>query len=244
MDHRHSDRLEFEDAEALAVAAAELVAEVIGQAIGDRGEASIVLAGGSTPDKTYRRLAVVPIDWRQVWIFWSDERCVGADDPGSNYAMARSSLLDPAEVPEGRIFRIAGERSAGEAARDYERALRSTFGDRRWPTFDLALLGLGGDGHTASIFSDDFSGPGADEPRTWVRAARGPAPYTERVTLTLGALASARQVVFLVSGGGKAGIVARLLSGAGDDLPAARLVRRAKRVTWLLDADAASGLQS
>jgi 6-phosphogluconolactonase len=106
------------------------------------------------------------------------------------------------------------------------------------------LLGLGEDGHTASIFPDDLPGASGKDSRVWARAARGPSPYPERVTLTLGALASARHVVFLVSGGAKAGIVTRILSGDGEDLPAARLARRARRTTWLLDAEAASALHS
>ena len=142
MNQGECRRLEFEDAEALAVGTAELIGERLSQAIEERSEARLVLAGGSTPERAYHQLAMAPIDWNRVQIFWGDERCVGVGEPGSNYAMARRSLLTPAGIPEGRVFRIPGEHGAAQAAQEYERTLRSTFEEQRWPLFDLVLQPL------------------------------------------------------------------------------------------------------
>jgi 6-phosphogluconolactonase len=214
-----SEWLDFEHAEALAVGAAERVAALLGEAISRRAQASLVLAGGSTPEATYRHLSLLPVDWQRVWIFWSDERCVDAGEAGS------------------RTFRIEGERGAAAAAVAYEGTLRSVLTGRPWPRFDVSLLGIGSDGHTASLFPDDLS-PAPDSEYRWVRPARGPAPHPERVTLTLGALASSERIIFLISGRSKAEIVIRLRAGGEADLPAARLERAARSVTWMLDSSA------
>jgi 6-phosphogluconolactonase len=232
-----SEWLDFEHAEALAIGAAERIASHLGEAISRRGQASLVLAGGSTPETTYRHLALLPVDWQRVWIFWSDERCVDTGEAGSNFAMAQRTLLVPAGVPENRTFRIEGERGAAAAAVAYEQTLRSVLTDRPWPRFDVSVLGIGNDGHTASLFPDDLSST-PDSEKRWVRPARGPAPHPERVTLTLGALASSDRILFLVSGRSKAEIVTRLAAGGEVELPAARLECAAGRVTWMLDSSA------
>ena len=242
MNPAGSEWLEFEDAEALAVGAAESIASHLEEAMVQRDEASLVLAGGSTPEATYRHLALLPIDWQRVRVFWSDERCVDVGDAGSNFEMAHRALLLPAGIPEGGVFRIEGERGGAEAATAYEGVLRSVFVDLPWPGFDVTLLGIGSDGHTASLFPDD-SPPSPGGAGSWVRPARGPAPHPERVTLTLGALAFSDRILFLVGGRSKAEIVSRLAAGAEPELPAAQLERAARAVTWMLDAAAGQGLR-
>lgn len=246
------------DRAALAEAAGEEVGRALAAALAARPTASWVLAGGSTPAAVYRWLAELgrrpAVDWERVHLFWGDERAVPPDDPASNYRRARETLL--AGPPGGaRVHRIRGELPAEEAAAEYEAAIAAALGPR--PRFDLALLGVGADGHTASLFPGgaELEAPGA------VTVSRAPVPPRERISLTLSALSAARRVIFLVAGREKAAAVARILGGGpggagaaeragpaeGADpgaaaLPAA-LVRATEGETlWMLDRVAASGL--
>jgi 6-phosphogluconolactonase len=188
---------------------------------------TIVLAGGETPRPTYQRLAREEHDWDQVEVFFSDERCVPPDHPDSNYRMANETLLF--FVP-ARVHRMPGE---GCDAESYERELRRMFADSL-PRFDLAFMGLGPDGHTASLFPGD---PALDEKERWVvRVSR---PDHERMTLTLPLLSAVRLVVFLVAGEEKHDALRRMM--AGEDIPANRVA--AERVVVLADAAAASGVE-
>ena len=227
----------FEDPAALAAGAADLIAETLVGAITARGAASLVLAGGTTPVASYRALATARVDWARVAFFWGDERCVPPDDSASNYRMAREALLDPADVPLSSVHRIAGERPAADAAAGYERTLRQRFADTL-PRFDLVLLGVGEDGHVASLF------PGRPVPPEgrWVLAVEPPTEGPDRVSLSPAALAAARCICLLVSGAHKAAIVRRVLSGAAGELPAAAVAGRAERVIWMLDRSAAGQL--
>jgi 6-phosphogluconolactonase len=205
-------------------------------AITARGRFRIALAGGSTPRALYPAL-VTGVDWTRANIFFGDERAVPKNDPMSNYRMARETLLDPAHVPPANVIRWRTEDpDLDAAARDYEQALRA---GASAPWLDLALLGLGPDGHTASLF------PGtsalAEEDRLAV-AVDVPQMGTRRLTLTYPALCGAREVCFLVTGRDKAAALAAVVT-AGH-LPAARIIgRTAGAVTVFCDRDAASGLK-
>ncbi|HUS63289.1 MAG TPA: 6-phosphogluconolactonase [Kofleriaceae bacterium] len=218
----------FADAAALAEGAAALIAARLGQALAARARASIALAGGSTPRAMHRRLAGHALDWPRVQVYFGDERCVGPDDPASNHRMARESLLDlvPADV-----HRIEGERPPEEAAARYADTLAPAL------PLDVVVLGMGDDGHTASLFPD------TPEPRagTLVVATRAPVAPHERVTLTYGAIAAAQTRVLLVSGAGKAARLAEVfaqLAAGRPVLPAARVAP----AIWMIDHAAASEL--
>lgn len=223
--------LVFDDADALAREASTRVAAALRDAAAQRGRASLVLSGGSTPRPTHRALgARDDVDWRRVVVLWADERCVPPDDPASNYGMARQTLLEGRAF--GGIVRIRGELSADEAAAAYARELEEALGEP-CPRFDVVLLGLGADGHTASLFpGDDMRHEG------WVAAVRGPPPHRARVTLTHAALDAAREVIFLVAGAEKADALARVLAGE-DALPATRVQPRVGPPLWLVDRAAA-----
>jgi 6-phosphogluconolactonase len=183
----------LEDPEAVASAAADLVAAAIRD-----GARSLVLAGGSTPKRAYQLLATRPLEWGRVAVLFGDERCVAPDDPESNYRMAKTELLD--RVFPGSVHRMPGELGAETAAALYDPVVRAL------SPLDLVLLGMGPDGHTASLFpgrEDLFAAPGHA-----VAVHGAPKPPPDRVSLTLGALRDARRVVFLVTGSDKAEAVA------------------------------------
>lgn len=204
---------------------------------------SIALSGGSTPGPLYARLASAPfrhlIDWSRVKVFWCDERCVAPDDPASNYRLVVDTLLgDLPRAPE--VFRVRGERPAWQAADAYAREVTAALGGPV-PWFDLVLLGMGGDGHTASLFPGSAA---LSSPRPVV-ATQSPLPPHPRVSLGLRVINAAHDVVFLVHGASKADIVASVLADPTGEkargYPAAR-VRPQGRLTWFLDAAAASRL--
>jgi 6-phosphogluconolactonase len=180
---------------------------------------TVALAGGTTPRSMYERLALTNFDWRSTDVFFGDERCVPPDDEGSNYGMARAALLS--RVP-ARVHRMHGESCD---AHGYETELRSVFGERV-PRFDLVLLGLGEDGHTASLFPGD---PALAEQERWVVAVDR--PDRRRLTLTLPVLSAAEVAMFLVMGDRKREALGKLLNGA--DIPAAHVA--AKRVIVVTD---------
>jgi 6-phosphogluconolactonase len=202
----------------------------------------IVLAGGSTPRAAYQRAASAGTSWARATAWFGDERCVAPDDERSNYAMAKTALLDPLGDAGPVVKRIRGELGPAPAAVDYEQELRAAGP----PKFDLLLLGLGPDGHTASLFPDQET---LEERSRLVVGVETPGrePMVPRVTLTLPALASAREIVFLVTGADKADAVARAFApGAKPDphVPASLLPPLAGTITVLLDAAAASKVLS
>jgi 6-phosphogluconolactonase len=231
------------DPEALAHEAAKRFAELVQEAAGARGRFSVALSGGSTPGRLYELLAGDPyrarIPWHQVHLFWGDERCVPPGDPGSNYRLANETLISQVPIPAENVHRMRGELEPGAAARVYERVLEDFFCGPR-ARFDLVLLGLGEDGHTASLFPDS---------PVMAEAQRLVAPATalyqdrpaQRMTLTLPAINTSRQVLFLVSGSAKAQVVQAVVEGPEGHLPAQRIQPTAGQLTWLLDA-AAAGL--
>jgi 6-phosphogluconolactonase len=237
----HPSVVVVEDAQALAeTAATRLLARVV-QA---KDRAAICLTGGSSPEGLYRLLASEPyrsaLPWTRVHWFIGDERFVPADDPLNNFGQARRAFLDRVEVPIGNIHPIATNTDSPDtAAHLYEGELKRFYGaDRLDPTrplFDLVLMGLGSDGHTASLFP---GAPALKENERWVVGVEeaGLDPFVPRVTLTIPALASTREMLLLVSGHNKGEALRRVL--AGDDLPASR-ARSDGELIWLVDRDAA-----
>ncbi|MCB1098719.1 MAG: 6-phosphogluconolactonase [Verrucomicrobiales bacterium] len=191
------------------------------------------LCGGGTPRPVYEALAVYPgIDWSRVLITFGDERCVGPEHADSNYRMAKAALLDTAGIPEQNVRRITGELEPGEAARVYDSALRTLAQERGEETLshDLLLLGMGDDGHTASLFPGTLA---LHEEQRWAMEN-----YVEkfggyRITITYPVINAAREVAFLVTGEAKRPVVERVQAGAGDD-PASRVAPSSGKLTWLL----------
>lgn len=238
-----------EDLAALSRAAAEEFARVAAEAVRARGRFAVALSGGSTPRGLHRLLATEyrdRIDWGATHVFWGDDRHVPPDHPESNFRMARETLLDAVPLPPGNVYRMATENpDAARAAADYEATLRQVFGlaPGELPRFDLLVMGIGEDGHTASLF------PGSDALRERERLVV--APWVEklgtfRITLTPPVLNEGANVGFLVSGEEKAGAVRTALEGARDpDRCPAQIVRpRSGSLLWLLDRAAASRLSS
>jgi 6-phosphogluconolactonase len=228
-----------ETPEALAEAAAHAFVDRAAEAIAERGRFAVALAGGSTPKATYEVLArdhAEDVDWPNVHVFFGDERTVPPDHENSNYRMAREALLD--RVPVGSVHRMRGELPPDEAAASYERDLGQFFGGEA--VLDLVMLGIGEDGHTASLF------PGTEALRVTDRlAVANPVPKldTTRLTLTVPVLNAAREARFLVAGGGKAEALAEILEGDADprEYPA-KLVRPPGGPVWMVDRAAATAL--
>ncbi len=217
-----------DDPESAARRTAELLAAAA------RAGGHVALSGGSGPRRAYELTAQLEPDWSRAEVWWSDERCVPPDDDRSNYGMAKERLLDRLAGPPGAVHRIEGELEPKDAADRYDRALRGI-------RLDLNLLGIGPDGHTASLFPH---APTLDQrERLAVPAEPGLEPFVPRVTLTLPANSAASHVVFLVTGAGKAAAARRAFGGPPDPGTPASLVRsQSGSTTAILDAEAASGL--
>ena len=203
----------------------------------------IALAGGSTPRRLYEILTTEEfrsrIPWKHIHLFWGDERMVPRDHPQSNFRMVYESLLKHVPLPSQNIHPVQSQSSPEEAAASYEKELREHFGRLGTPSFNLILLGLGADGHTASLF------PGAvalAQKQRLVVAHRSGVRGADRVTLTLPVLNNARRVFFLVSGENKASALKVALTGAGS-LPAQQVSPRKGKLVWLVDAAATSRLE-
>lgn len=231
--------------EALAEEAARLFAVAAQTAVAEHGRFRVALSGGSTPQALFSLLAQAPyaegIPWQRVDIFWGDERLVPPDDPGSNYYHARRLLLDHVPVVAANIHRIRGERAPQAAVADYEEQLQAQAGPgRAWPRFDLALLGLGADGHTASLFPGS---PATEAPVITVTADYEDRPAA-RLSLTPPVFNDARHILFLVSGADKAAALAATLQGPYDpqQYPAQRIGTAETQPLWLVDEAAAGHL--
>jgi len=201
---------------------------------------AVALSGGSVATTFYPALARTGFDWSRTHLFWADERAVPPDDPESNYGVARRLWLEPAGVPVDRVHRMPSDVADLErAAADYSDALVGILGTP--PALDLALLGVGPDGHVASLF------PGhalLREERRWVAAVTdAPKAPPRRLTLTLPTLAGAARVLFAAMGQAKAQVVREALEDADSQLPVALVARRARQVVFLLDPEAASALR-
>jgi 6-phosphogluconolactonase len=236
----------FKDSDTLSQAAAKIFVKTASSALHARGRFLVAFSGGSTPTGLYRLLATEPyrqqVDWPNTFIFWGDERCVPPSDSGSNYRQAMGTLLTHVPVPDENILRIKGELEPAEASKDYIRTLkRFASSPLDWPRFDLVLLGMGDDGHTASLF------PGSpvetSEPALSVTADYQGRPAM-RVTLTPPVFNSARQVIFLVAGESKSAVLAHVINGEQQPLqyPAQRIHPTDGKVVWVVDEKAGSKL--
>lgn len=237
------------DSQAAAEAAAAFVLEVGQEAIRTRGRFFIALSGGTTPETLYRALTspafVDRFDWSRTTFFFSDERCVPPNDPRSNYALANKTLFIPLKITPSQVCRMAGEsRDPVAAAYEYEQQLRSATktSPSVQPSLDLILLGLGEDGHTASLF------PGASalqNHQLLIAATQSPKDPPNRLTMTFAAINRASVILFLVVGAGKAGVVRAILNPkteAERQLPASLVEPEEGRLIWLLDRAAAAEL--
>jgi 6-phosphogluconolactonase len=241
--------LGFVDAEAVAQYAAHEFVRRARAAIDARGAFKVALAGGSTPRRTYELLAkpalAHQLNWDQVHIFFGDERSVSPDHKDSNYRSAREALLSRVSLRESQVHRMEGERSdLPQAAMGYETVLSHSFGvapGAGLPRFDLVMLGMGGDGHTASLF------PGTkalEEAEAWVVANDVPQLHTRRLTMTASVLNAARCVMFAVCGADKAVSLARVIEGARDTehFPSQLVAPVDGDLLWLVDEAAAARL--
>lgn len=232
--------------EDLSRAAAEYICKIAEEAARERGGFTFVLSGGTTPRLLYEELAKEPyasrVDWQQTHLFWGDERCVPPNHPDSNFALAYETLLSKVGVPPANVHRIPAETDSPKtAAENYEKSLREFFGvaaepdsPQTSPSFDLVLLGLGEDGHTASLFPGDAA---LEESTKWAVAVDGStaAPPVPRISLTLSVLNKARHVLFLASGAGKREVFQEIRNNPEKvGYPAAR-VEPLGRLLWFID---------
>ncbi|HQZ18908.1 MAG TPA: 6-phosphogluconolactonase [Vicinamibacteria bacterium] len=241
--------LGFDDAEAVAQYAAREFVRRARSAIEASGAFKVALAGGSTPRRTHELLADPSlsnqVDWEATHIFFGDERAAPPDHPDSNYGNALETLLSRVKIPEAQIHRMEGERAdLDTAATEYEATLAESFDltvESGLPRFDLVMLGLGEDGHTASLFPGTLA---LDESRAWVVANDVPEKATRRLTMTVPLLNAARCVMFTVEGGDKAASLSAVLEGPSDPhrFPAQLIAAADGDLLWLIDRAAAANL--
>jgi 6-phosphogluconolactonase len=236
----------FENLESFSEAAAVLFIESSARAITERERFLVALSGGNTPLRLYQLLAETPyheqVDWPHVHVFWGDERCVPAEDLENSYRQAHDVLLGHVPIPSENIHRVQSDLEPETAAINYALALKQFASPRLgWPRFDLMLLGMGDDGHTASLFPD--SEVNVSTPTLAVTAQYQSRP-AYRVTLTPLVFNSARRIIFLISGESKSETLANVLYGDyhPDKLPAQRIHPNDGEVIWLVDQAAASKL--
>jgi 6-phosphogluconolactonase len=232
----------YDDQKALSHAAAGLFVQQARQAVQAQDRFSVVLSGGHTPRRTYELLAQPPfrdqVPWAQVHVFWGDERCVPPDDARSNERMLRKALLDHVPVPPAQIHPIPCVQAPREAAEQYEAVLHDFFAGQP-PRFDLIFLGLGENGHTASLFPNT---PVLEEQKRWVAEVYVAEQDLYRVTLTAPIINQAAAVAFLVAGTAKARVLRAVLQGPSDPhrLPAQLIQPAQGALQWLVDQEAGS----
>jgi 6-phosphogluconolactonase len=232
------------DQQELFVRAAEEIAHIAGESVCTHGEFTLCLSGGSTPAATYDLLATrfqLSVDWKEVQFFWGDERCVPPDNPESNFAMTNRTMLSKLSLRPDQVHRMRGEDPPAAGATAYEAEMRKCFGlgEAEFPRFDLILLGLGDNRHTASLFPGD---PAIHETQRMVLPVNADAEPRNRLTITPPVINNARCVMFLVKGQSKAAAVKDILEGPRDPdkRPAQIVAPHDGEVVWLLDKDAAS----
>ena len=237
------------DSQAVAEAAAAFILEAGKEAVRANGRFFIALSGGKTPETLYRALTSPAFadrfDWSQATFFFSDERCVPPNDPRSNYALADKTLFTPLRIAPSQVYRMAGEsRDPQRAAHEYEQQLRlaTKTSPSAQPSLDLILLGLGEDGHTASLFPGS---PALRDHQRVIVATQSPKDPPNRLTMTLAVINRASMILFLVAGAGKAGVVRAILdpkTEAERQLPASLVKPEEGRLIWFLDRAAAAEL--
>ncbi len=234
----------YRDSQAVARAVAELFIATGRMAAAERGAFRVALSGGNTPRAAYELLGQEPLrdelSWSDVFIYFGDERCVPPNDEQSNYRMAQETFLDAVGIPHANVHRIRGEADPGQAANEYASILRADLGDA--PRLDLMMLGLGLDGHTASLFPG--TPPDTDDD-SLVRAVYAQSQMMWRVTMTPKVINLARTVVFAVEGAAKAQILAAVYQGPIDPVkyPAQIVQPVSKRLLWFVDELAAGMLK-
>jgi 6-phosphogluconolactonase len=234
----------YPNLDTLSQAAADLLIELAKKSISDKGRFSVALSGGSTPKPLYEALASTDrqekLEWEKIHLFWGDERCVPPDHPDSNYKMVRESLLQNISIPEKNIHRVPAELDPRMAAFSYEEALRNLF-NGPLPVFDLVFLGMGRDGHTASLFPHSA---GLNEEARWFIANYAPERGTWRLTLTKNAINAAKTIVVLVAGGAKADMLFDVLEGEYQpfEKPIQLIMPVDGRMIWFVDQAAAENL--
>jgi 6-phosphogluconolactonase len=221
------------DAETLAKRAAGDIAQLLEAAREQRGRARVALSGGGTPARTYELLAQTLPSWEGIEVWFADERCVGPDDEQSNYRLAAETLLRPAAIPAGQVHRMQGELGPREGASRYAEELRA----HGAVELDLAVLGIGPEGHVASLFPD-APALRAREDEPCVGVSDSPKPPPERITLTLPLLRAARRCLVIATGSEKTGAISGMLGEPSEQVPASLLAR--ERLSVIVD-DAASG---
>jgi 6-phosphogluconolactonase len=235
----------YDDPELVARASAERFVQLSRSAIQAQGRFSVALSGGSTPKRIYQLLATDEyrdqIDWAKVHIFFGDERCVPPDHPDSNYRMASEAMISHVPIPEANIHRVVGEGDAVENALLYEKELRTFFDREAWPRFDMVMLGMGDDGHTASLFPGSLA---LKEETAWVVANWVDKFGTYRITLSAPAINHAAHVAFIVTGAAKADRLREVIHGARDPerLPSQLIQPVDGSLEFLLDKAAAAAL--
>lgn len=233
----------YRDGSVLAWAATELFVSAAARSIHARGRFNVALAGGSTPRALYVNLAADPfkgqLDWSHVHLFWGDERCVPPDHADSNYRMARETLIDHVPIPAGNVHRMQGELEPEAAARDYGLILKNYFNNAESGGFDLVLLGMGEDGHTASLFPHT---PVLQEKRHRCVAVYVDKLDAWRITLTASMINTAHQICFMVTGENKAQTLRDVLRGPHqpEHLPAQSIHPVSGDIIWMVDEPAAS----
>lgn len=241
----------FKNEDSLFKKAAELIIKIATQRIAETGRFSIALSGGNTPLHLYELLAsplyAKKINWQKVFVFWSDERHVAYSDPDNNSNMAMKAMLERVPIPETNIYRVLVDLEPGTAAKLYEKTITVFFGNNE-PQFDLILLGLGEDGHTASLF------PGTDilqDTSNLVKNVYLEQKHSYRISFTVKLINNAKNILFLVSGSGKAAILNKVISRKiiaeqTENIYPARLIKpmRGNKLYWYVDKAAASLLHT
>ena len=234
--------LQWRDAEALSIAAAHLFTETCNRCIAAKGKFVVALSGGNTPKRLYQLLATPEfsknIPWNKVFLFWGDERFVPYFDADSNYRMIKENLLDHITIPKENVFPVPTEGKAKDCAKQYQQTIHSFFGNKK-VIFDCVLLGIGNDGHTASLF------PGTDilkEKKKLVKKVWVEEKKTWRISFTLPLINNSKQVVFLIAGKDKAEIVEKILSDQKENpaLPSQSVKPHKGIIYWMMDEEAAS----
>jgi len=234
------------DLEAISHRAASIFVKTGRDAIDGNRRFFVAISGGSTPRRLYVLLASEEyshqIDWERVHFFWVDERCVPKDHEESNFKVSFDSVLSKVSMPVENIHRIMGEEDPEKAARDYENEIRESFGTGDWPVFDLIILGMGSDGHTASLFPGSKS---LEERERLTVPVYLEKPKINRITLTLPVLNHASQILFLVSGRSKATVLSQVLGDGHerDRYPAGLINPIHGDIIWLIDQEAADRLK-
>ena len=230
------------DVQALATTAAEFFAQAATKNIAAHGRFTVALSGGSTPKAVFALLAAEPyqtaLDWAKIYFFWGDERCVPPDHQDSNYRMTKENLLAKVPVPEANIFRMAGEKEPAAAAQEYAAQLKAFFQTDALPKFDVILLGMGADGHTASLF------PGTTALQV-VANLIAVENYVEklntfRITLTAATINNASEIIFLVGGSDKAETLKNVLQGTyqPEIYPSQLIQPQSGKLIWMVDESA------